>query len=367
MALAARGAGNGCAGRCWVVLWLRAGEVSAAPQFEERPVTHGLSGAVVVLTGASSGIGLATARAFAREGARLVLAARGDARLDEAVASCASLGAEALAVPTDVADAAQMDALAEAAVGRFGRIDVWVNDAGTSLWGPFEEIPVEVHARLVEVDLLGALNGCAAAVPRMLAAGGSGVIINVVSIGGRLPSPWAASYSAAKYGLAGLTDALRAELALRSKIAVCGVYPAFVDTPTHLASGNYTGRALRPVPPVAFPEKVAERIVGLAVRPRRAVRIGALNAATVLHSLAPDTIGRLMARLGRRYLLRSGPLAPFDRGALFSPALGPAAARGDWGLAERARARRAVVTLGVGLAGASAAIASWASRRGVAP
>jgi NADP-dependent 3-hydroxy acid dehydrogenase YdfG len=124
-----------------------------------------LTGSTVVVTGASSGIGLATARAFADAGATLVLAARAEERLDDAAEDCRARGAQVLAVPTDVTDAAQVEALAEAAVERFGRIDIWVNDAGTSLWGPFEEIPTEVHVRLIETDLLGVVHGCAAVVP----------------------------------------------------------------------------------------------------------------------------------------------------------------------------------------------------------
>src|SRR5215210_7706318 len=196
-----------------------------------------------VITGASSGIGLANARAFARRGGLL----------EEAARECEALGGRALAVPTDVTDPAQTRELASSAASAFGGIDVWVNNAGTSLWGPFEEIPLESQARLIELNLLGAINGSHAALPHFFERDGRGMIINVSSIFGRVPMPWAASYSASKAGLAAFTEALRSELAQRSRIEVCGVYPAYVDTPTYLNSANYTGRALRPVPPVVPP------------------------------------------------------------------------------------------------------------------
>jgi hypothetical protein len=183
------------------------------------------------------------------------------------------------------------------------------------------------------------------------AHGGRGIIINNISIGGRIPMPWAATYSATKYGLAGFTDALRDELAAHSDIRVCGVYPPFVDTPTNVHSPNYTGRALRPVPPVVYPERVAEVMVELAVHPHRSVRIGAAHALAAPYWMAPDWTGKLIAALGRRFLLQSGPLAPPSSGSLFEPVMDRGRIRGGWGEPERSRAKRNLAL--VALAGLS--------------
>jgi short-subunit dehydrogenase len=325
--------------------------------------------ASVVITGASSGMGLAMARAFARQGADLVLAARRRELLQRAAQDCERLGGRALAVPTDVTDATEVRRLADAASSAFGRIDVWVNNAGMSLWGPFASIPLEAQTRLVEVNLAGAVHGAHAALPHMLRNGGRGVIINVVSIGGRVPMPWAATYSATKFGLAGFTEALRDELAACSDIKVCGVYPAFTDTPTNLHSANYTGRALRPVPPVVDPERVAEVVVQLAVRPRRATPVGSLHALAPLFALAPDLVGRLAGRWGQRYFLQSGPQAPTTPGALFEPVRDNLGVHGGWGEPERAELRRVmgrmIMLAGVLGAAAFALAGSSAVRRPV--
>jgi NADP-dependent 3-hydroxy acid dehydrogenase YdfG len=156
------------------------------------PRSSPLPGAVVVITGASSGIGRATARHFARMGACLVLAARRHELLREVVHECERLGGRAMAVPTDVTDAEAVRRLADAAVEAFGGIDVWVNNAGAGVFGPFTEARIELHRQVVEINLLGTMHGAAAALPVFLRQG-HGVLINNISMGGWAPTPFAAA------------------------------------------------------------------------------------------------------------------------------------------------------------------------------
>ncbi len=273
---------------------------------------------VVVLTGASSGIGRATALAFAGTGARLVLAARGRDALGAVAAECRAAGATVLAVPTDVTDAAAVQQLADNALQHFGQVDVWINNVGVGAIGKFELTPLESHRRVIEANLLGHLHGAYAVVPHFRERG-RGTLINMISIGGFVPAPYAAAYTASKFGLRGLSESLRAELSDAPGIHVCEVYPTFVDTPGVSHGANYTGRRVRPTPPLVDPRRVAAVLVSLARSPRPSVQIGSVAVpGRMAHALAPGLLGRFMNWAASFALARADRAGASD-GNLFTP------------------------------------------------
>lgn len=273
----------------------------------------------VVITGASSGIGRAAAEAFAERGARLVLAARGADELEAVAARCRELGGEAHVVPTDVTDGDAVARLAGAAVERLGGIDLWFSDVGIGVVGRFHEVPLAEHRRVIEANLLGHLHDAHAAIPVFLAQG-HGTFVNMISVGGFLATPWAAAYSASKFGLRGLSEALRGELSLSPRIHICDVYPTFVDTPGIQHAGNRTGGKLSVPPGVLDPRKVARAVVRLADRPRNTTVLGAPAIALKLAQFAAPNLGAAVLNgFFRTYFGRAEP-APDTSGALFEPA-----------------------------------------------
>ncbi len=304
-----------------------------------------LAGAVVVITGASSGIGQATAEAFARHGSRLILAARNDAALSRVAHACNRLGAEALPVIADVGDATSVKALAEKALA-FGRIDFWISNAGVGAVGRFEETPIEAHEQIIRTNLLGHINDAHAVLPIFLRQQ-RGVFINMISLGGFAAAPFATAYSASKFGLRGFSEALRGELADRPGIHICDVYPAFVDTPGLRHGANYIGREITAPPPLIDARDVAEAIVRVARFPRATTTVGAVTSVSRLaHLLAPDLTARILARGMASYFKRARRVATGD-GNLYHPSAD--AAHIDGGLRSPHRTSRTVLVALTGI------------------
>ena len=288
-----------------------------------------LRGKVVVITGASSGIGRAAAHAFACKGARLVLAARDEEALFDVLDECTDCGTDAIAVMTDVTHSDQVQALAaQAAEFGHGRIDIWVNNAGVGAVGNFEETPLEAHEQVIQTDLIGYLRGAYVALP-FFKAQGSGLLINTLSLGSWVAQPYAAVYSASKFGLRGLTEALRGELTEYPNIHVCDIYPAVMDTPGFRDGGNYIGHTLTPPGPIYDPEMVAKAMVACAISPRAHTTVGAAARLAHLASYLIPGLSLLSGRLTRWGINRS-PTAEASSGNLFEPPSGRRGIDGGW-------------------------------------
>ena len=289
-----------------------------------RPLTN----AIVVITGASSGIERATALAFARRRAAVVIAARREQPLREVAAECERAGGCALAVPTDMTDEAAVQLLAWRAVEHFGRLDIWVNNAGVYAAGRFEDVPADVFRRVIETNLFGYAAGARAAL-RQFRRQANGVLVNVGSIASRVPMAHFSSYTASKAGVLGLTLALRQELH-GTGIQACAVLPASIDTPIFQHAANYTGRALMAMSPISSAERVARAIVGQAERPRRTVVVGAgAGFLTRFHVVAPPLAEWLVARLIELRHVRKTPAGP-TTGNLFAPVAAWTDQSGGW-------------------------------------
>jgi NADP-dependent 3-hydroxy acid dehydrogenase YdfG len=259
-----------------------------------------LRGAVVAVTGASAGIGRETALAFAREGARLAICARRADRLRELLAAIEAAGSEAMVRQVDVGREIEVIAFVDACVARFGRLDVLVNNAGSGVRGRVEETPADDYRRLMEVNYLGTVYGCRAAIPIMRRQG-RGVIVNVSSIVGMRSLPGGGAYAATKAAQVSLTESLRVELA-GSGVFACSVHPIGTATEfAEVAERASPGRKGGALGPLQSAETVARAIVRCARRPRAEVYPHPLSRALVwLNALTPGLVDRVAARAARR-------------------------------------------------------------------
>ena len=189
-----------------------------------------IADSVIVITGASTGIGRASALAFARAGATVVVTSRREKVLCTLAESCKNLGGRAIAIAADVTDEPAIQDLARRVIERFGRIDVWINNAAVTLFGRFEGTPPEAYRRVIETNLFGCIHGARAALPYFREQG-SGILINISSGVGKIGSPFISAYAASKFAIIGLSESLRMELRGAPNIHVCTVLPGAIDTP----------------------------------------------------------------------------------------------------------------------------------------
>jgi short-subunit dehydrogenase len=253
-----------------------------------------LSDQVIVITGASSGIGLTTARAAAKQGAKLVLAARSEDALKTLQQEIQNAGGEAIYVVADVTRPEDVQRIAQTAIERFGRFDTWVNDAGGSVYGRIMDVPVEDERQLFEVNYWGVVYGSRVAAEHLRSRGGA--LINIGSVASDRAIPLQSSYSASKHAVKAFTDALRSELEKDgAPVSVTLIKPTAIDTPFFRHAKTYMDAQPVEPPPMYAPEAVAKAILRAAEHPVRDILVG---------GLAPlqSAMGRLMPRLGDRFM-----------------------------------------------------------------
>jgi short-subunit dehydrogenase len=309
-----------------------------------------------VITGASSGIGRAAALRFARRGSSLALCSRSREALEEVAAECEAAGAKVVFQELDVSEENAVGLLATLAVEQFGRIDVWVNNAGVIAYGEFLEIPSDVFRQVIETNLMGQVHGARAALRRFKAQG-SGVLINMSSVWGRVSSPQVTPYIVSKNAVRALSECLRGELPPDGDIHITTLAPQAVDTPIFDHAANFSGRRIRAIPPVLTADEVAAGIEACAEKPKQEVSYGRSGRLLeIVYALAPG----LYRRLAHRAFVR-GTMSAARVGSTNGNVLAPAAPHtisGHWRASRRGTLRRALTAAIAGsiagLAGAGA-------------
>jgi len=293
----------------------------------------------VVITGASSGAGRAIASVFAQNGDRLVISSRNKDELGLLAKECELLGAEILTVEADVSDYKSVINLATSADDFGPGIDIWINNAGVLAIGEFDTTPMEVSEQVLRTNLLGYMNGAHAVLP-FFKKQGSGIIINNISVGGFLPVPYGVAYAASKFGLRGFSAALKAELSRFPNIYICDAFPAFLDTPGIQHAANYTGKSLKPAPPVYDPMRVALSILKLSKAPKSQTMIGSTSILLRLsYAIFPVLTRGIAGKVISSYL-KHAPDIEKTNGNIFSPLPFGNAVYGGWGIPGKPKAHR---------------------------
>ena len=299
-------------------------------------------GRVVVVTGASAGVGRATAKAFGARGDRVALLARGEEGLAAAAAEVREAGGEALPIETDVADAEAVEAAAARVERQLGPIEVWVNDAMATVFAPFAEIGPAEYRRATEVTYLGCVWGTKAALARMTPRD-RGVVVQVGSALAFRGIPLQAPYCAAKHAIEGFSESVRTELMHdRSAVRVSMVHLPAMNTPQFEIGRTKLPRHPQPVPPIYQPEVAAEAIVWMAEHRRRQLYVGAPTLKTVIGNRLAPWLGDLyLARTGFRAQQTDEPVPPDRPDNLFAPVPGDHGTHGRFGKGAR---RRSLIT-----------------------
>lgn len=308
-----------------------------------------------VITGASSGVGLATAQLFAKKGFNLVLAARGEDGLQRAVETCRALGAAAVYKATDMSIASEVQRLAEFAVTEFGRIDVWVNNAGVMASGKFEEIPMDVAEQVIKTNLMGYLHGAYYVLP-VFKEQNQGILINNVSIGGYMPAPFSSAYSASKFGIKGLMSGLQSEYSNFPEIHICNIYPQVQRSTGNSHSAKYSGLDFKVPPFAADPRDTAKTIWKLVQKPKNDTFPDITSyALKVAHSIFPHGFTNIATSVMRMMMKVNN--GQNEEGNVLEPSENPHAVYGETSLPVPSRTTKkwlaASLLLGAGLLVAS--------------
>ena len=284
----------------------------------------------VLITGASSGIGRATALGLAERGARVVLVARGRESLEETAGQVRAAGAaDVLVCPADVTDEDAVRAAVDAAVERFGRLDAVVHAAQVMAYGTIEELPKDVFEKVVDTSLHGTATVARVVLP-VFRTQGAGHLLVVNSLLGSVATPLMGSYVAAKWGQLGLVRVLQQEVRDAPGVSVSTVQPGGVDTPIYFQAASWTGSTGRPPPPVYTPQRVARTVLSTLDRPRRVVQAGFMNPLVkVGFTLFPGVYDFLVGPLLQRMAIANDEVPPRE-GNVFESQPAGNATRGRW-------------------------------------